>query len=82
MNAFLTFALLFVHQKLNLTMTLKQLVDALDAQVVKGDIITAFDKYADDSCVTLSSPTDKTHSKAQKMETLQWFFNNIAAANR
>ena len=63
-------------------MTLKQLVDALDAQVVKGDIITAFDKYADDSCVTLSSPTDKTHSKAQKMETLQWFFNNIAAANR
>ena len=63
-------------------MTLKQLVDALDAQVVKGDIIAAFDKFAADSCVTFSSPTDKTQSKAQKMEALQWFFNNIATTNR
>ena len=63
-------------------MTLKQLVDALDAQVVKGDIIAAFDKFAADSCVTFSSPTDKTQSKAQKMEALRWFFNNIAATNR
>ena len=63
-------------------MTLKQLVDALDAQVVKGDIIAAFDKFAADSCVTFSSPTDKTPSKAQKMEALRWFFNNIAATNR
>lgn len=63
-------------------MTLKQLVDALDAQVVKGDIIAAFDKFAADSCVTLSSPTDKTQSKAQKTEALRWFFNNIAATNR
>ncbi len=63
-------------------MTLKQLVDALDAQVVKGDIIAAFDKFAADSCVTLSSPTDITHSKAQKLEALNWFFHNIAAANR
>lgn len=63
-------------------MTLKQLVDALDAQVVKGDIIAAFDKFAADSCVTLSSPTDKTENKARKMEALQWFFDNIAATNR
>lgn len=63
-------------------MTLNQLVDALDAQVVKGDIIAAFDQFAADNCVTLSSPNDKTTSKAQKMEALRWFFDNIASVNR
>jgi predicted flap endonuclease-1-like 5' DNA nuclease len=63
-------------------MTLQQLVDALDAQVVKGDIITAFDKFAAENCATLSTPADKTHSKAQKLDALQWFFNNVATTNR
>lgn len=63
-------------------MTLNQLVDALDALVVKGDIITAFDQFAADNCVTLSTPEDKTTSKAQKMEALRWFFNNVASVNR
>lgn len=63
-------------------MTLNQLVDALDAQVVKGDIIAAFDKFAADNCVTFSTPENKTSSKAQKMEALRWFFDNVAAVNR
>ena len=66
----------------SLKMTLNQLVDALDAQVVKGDIIAAFDKFAADNCVTLSAPEDKTTSKAQKLEALRWFFNNVASVNR
>lgn len=63
-------------------MTLNQLVDALDAQVVKGDIIAAFDKFAADNCITFSTPEDKTTSKAQKLEALRWFFNNVASVNR
>jgi len=63
-------------------MTLNQLVDALDAQVVKGDIVAAFDQFAADNCVTLSIPEDKTTSKAQKLEALRWFFNNVASVNR
>ncbi len=63
-------------------MTLQQLVTALDAQVVQGDIVGAFQKYAADHCVTLSNDHDKTHSKAQKLEVLRWFFNNIATINR
>lgn len=63
-------------------MTLNQLVDALDAQVVKGDIIAAFDQFAADNCVTLSTPEDKTTSKAQKIEALRWFFSNVGSVNR
>jgi hypothetical protein len=63
-------------------MTLNQLVDALDAQVVKGDIIAAFDQFAADNCVTLSTPEDKTTSKAQKLEALRWFFNSLGSVNR
>ncbi len=63
-------------------MTLNQLVDALDAQVVKGDIIAAFDQFAADNCITFSTPEDKTTSKAQKLEALRWFFNNVASVNR
>lgn len=63
-------------------MTLQQLVDALDAQVVKGDIVTAFDKFAADNCATLSTPADKTHSKAEKLEALRWFFGNVVNMNR
>ena len=62
-------------------MKLQQLVTALDAQVAQGDIIGAFQKYAADHCVTLSNDHDKTHSKAQKLEALRWFFDNIAAIN-
>lgn len=63
-------------------MTLNQLVDALDAQVVKGDIIAAFDQFAADNCVTFSTPEDKTTSKAQKLEALRGFFGNIGSVNR
>ncbi len=63
-------------------MKLQQLVAALDAQVVKGDIIGAFQKYAAEQCVTFSNELDKTYSKAQKVEALRWFFDNIATINR
>ena len=63
-------------------MTLKQLVEAIDAQIIAGDIIGAFDKFAADNCVTLSSADDKTTSKAQKIEALHWFFANVATVNR
>lgn len=63
-------------------MNLKQLVEALDAQIVKGDILGAFDTFAADNCVTFSNPQDITHSKAQKAEALRWFFDNIASTNR
>jgi hypothetical protein len=63
-------------------MTLNQLADALDAQVAKGDIIAAFGNFAADNCVTFSTPEDKTTSKAQKLEALRWFFNNVASVNR
>ncbi len=63
-------------------MKLQQLVAALDAQVAQGDIIGAFQKYAADNCVTLSGDQDKTTSKAQKLEALRWFFDNIASTNQ
>lgn len=63
-------------------MNLQQLVDAMDAQVCKGDILGAFEKFAADNCSTLSSAADKTNNKAQKMEALRWFMSNIAATKR
>ncbi len=63
-------------------MTLNQLVEAIDAQVLSGDIIGAFNQFAADDCVTHSGPHDITHSKAQKMEGLRWFFANVARTNR
>jgi predicted flap endonuclease-1-like 5' DNA nuclease len=63
-------------------MNLQKLVEAIDAQVLAGDIIGAFDKFAADDCVTLSGPTDITNTKAQKLEALRWFFNNVATVNR
>lgn len=63
-------------------MELKKLVEALDAQIVKGDIVGAFEKFAADNCVTYSNTADKTHTKAQKLEVLGWFVQNIATANR
>jgi predicted flap endonuclease-1-like 5' DNA nuclease len=62
-------------------MNLQQLVEALDAQILQGDIVGAFDAFAADHCVTFSSPNDITRSKAQKAEALRWFFNNIASVN-
>ncbi len=72
----------FSPNRIPIIMKLQQLVAALDAQVVKGDIIGAFQKYAADNCVTLSNDQDKTHSKTQKLEILGWFFKNIATTNR
>jgi len=63
-------------------MELKQLVEALDAQILQGDIVGAFEKFAADNCTTYSSPADVTNSKAQKLEALRWFFNNVATTNR
>lgn len=62
-------------------MTIKQLTEAIDAHVLSGDIIGAFEKFASENCVTLSGPHDITHSKTQKMEALRWFFNNVATVN-
>jgi len=62
-------------------MTIKQLVEAIDAQVLTGDIIGAFDKFAAENCITSSGPHDITHSKTQKLEALRWFFNNVATIN-
>jgi predicted flap endonuclease-1-like 5' DNA nuclease len=63
-------------------MNLQQLVEALDAQILQGDIAGAFDVFAADNCITFSSPSDVTRTKAQKAEALRWFFNNIASVNR
>ena len=63
-------------------MNLNQLVEAVDALVVKGDIINAFDQFAADHCATLSNPQDKTQTKAQKLEALRWFFSNVESVNR
>jgi predicted flap endonuclease-1-like 5' DNA nuclease len=63
-------------------MELKQLLEAIDTQILTGDIIGAFDQFAADHCVTLSNDHDKTHSKAQKLEALRWFFDNVASINR
>ncbi len=63
-------------------MKLQQLVEALDAQIMSGDIVGAFDKFAAENCVTRSNAQDITQSKAQKLEILNWFFQNIAGAKR
>jgi len=63
-------------------MNVQQLVEALDAQIIKGDILGAFEQFAADNCVTLSNAKDMTQSKAQKLEILNWFFQNIATVNR
>lgn len=63
-------------------MKLQNLVEALDAQILSGDIIGAFDKFAADNCVTKSSDEHITQNKAQKIEILNWFFQNVAATNR
>ncbi len=49
---------------------------------MNGDIVGAFDKFAADNCVTLSNAQDMTQTKAQKLEILNWFFQNIASVNR
>jgi hypothetical protein len=62
-------------------MDLKKLVEAIDAQVLSGDIVGAFDTFAADQCITFSSTDDVTHSKNQKSEALRWFFSNVVAIN-
>lgn len=62
-------------------MDLKQLADAIDAKVLAGDIIGAFEQFAADDCITHTNPNDITHSKAQKVEALNWFFSNVASIN-
>ncbi|MBK9336952.1 MAG: hypothetical protein IPM98_10335 [Lewinellaceae bacterium] len=63
-------------------MNVQQLVEALDARILKGDIVGAFDQFAADNCVTWSNAPDMTRSKDQKVEILNWFFQNIATVNR
>jgi predicted flap endonuclease-1-like 5' DNA nuclease len=62
-------------------MDLKKLVEAIDAQVLTGDIIGAFEQFAADECITHSNPQDITHSKGQKTEALRWFFSNVDSIN-
>lgn len=78
----ITFAASFSLKIMSAIMNLNQLVEAVDAQVVTGDIINAFNQFAAENCVTLSNPQDKTHTKAQKLEVLHWFFDNVASINR
>jgi ketosteroid isomerase-like protein len=63
-------------------MNLNQLVEALDAQIVRGDILGAFDQFFADNCVTLSSANDITRGKAEKRQSLGWFFDGMARTNR
>ena len=63
-------------------MDLKKLANALDAKVIAGDIVGAFDAFAADHCITFSSPQDITRSKTQKLEALRWFMDNIAHINK
>jgi len=62
-------------------MTIKQLVEAMDAEIMKGNIVGAFEQFAGEECVTWCNPEHKTTSKAQKLEILNWFFQNIAYIN-
>lgn len=63
-------------------MKLQQQLESLDARILAGDILGAFDEFFADTCITHSNPQDITHSKAQKAEALRWFFSNIASFNR
>ena len=63
-------------------MQLQNLVEALDAQVVSGDLIGAFNNFAADNCVTRSNDGHTTQTKAEKLEMLNWFYQNIATTNR
>jgi predicted flap endonuclease-1-like 5' DNA nuclease len=62
-------------------MDVQKLVEAIDAQVLRGDIIGAFEAFAADNCVTHSAPDDITRSKSEKLEGLRWFLANIASIN-
>lgn len=71
-----------VRPKPNSTiMKLQQQLEALDARVIAGDILGAFDEFFADNCITHSNPQDMTRSKGQKAEALRWFFSNIASIN-
>lgn len=63
-------------------MDLKKLVEALDSQVLAGDILGAFDKFFADDVKTHSSANDATSSKSQKAEALRWFFSGVSKINR
>lgn len=62
-------------------MDIKKLTEAIDAQVLTGDLLGAFEQFAADNCITHSNPQDITHSKSQKAEALRWFFANIERTN-
>jgi ketosteroid isomerase-like protein len=63
-------------------MSVKKLLEALDTQIVSGDILGAFDQFFAEDCVTMSNENDKTSSKAQKHQGLQWFFDGMVRTNR
>jgi large subunit ribosomal protein L17 len=62
-------------------MQLNQLVEAMDAQVVSGDIFGAFEQFAAENVITHSNPDDITRSKAEKRQGLRWFLDNVARTN-
>ena len=63
-------------------MNLQQLVEAIDAQVVAGDIMGAFDQFAANDVKTLSGQHDITHSKTEKAAMLRGFLSNVATINK
>lgn len=65
------------QRKSTINMNITSLVEALDKQILEGDIIGAFANFAADDCVTYSHPNHKTTNKTQKLETLAWFFAGI-----
>ncbi len=63
-------------------MDVKNLLESLDAQVLRGDILGAFDQFFANDVRTLSGPHDVTNTKSQKVEMLRWFLGNVANVNR
>lgn len=63
-------------------MKLQQQLEKLDARVLSGDIVGAFDEFFADNCITHSNPKDITRTKTQKTEALRWFFDSIGNINR
>lgn len=61
---------------------LKNSLESLDAQVLAGDILGAFETFFADDCATFSSEADLTRSKSEKREALKWFFSGVAQTNK
>ncbi len=61
---------------------LKNSLESLDAQVLAGDILGAFETFFANDCTTFSSESDRTRSKSEKRDALKWFFSGVARINK